>query len=56
MTNEKAKECAEKNIPVYFTDNDGEEHEASILFVVENGVMIEMDGKYRFVRAEEIEE
>lgn len=55
MTLEQAKECADKHIPVWFTDSDGEEHEASILFVVENGVMIEMQGKYRFVKAEEIE-
>lgn len=55
MTTEKAKECADKHIPVWFTDSDGEEHEASILFVVESGVVIEMQGKYRFVRAKEIE-
>lgn len=55
MTLEQAKEAAKNKKTVWYTDNDGKDHEASVIFATEDIAEIEFDGRCLVVGLEEIQ-
>ena len=56
MTLEQAKECAEKRLPVWYTDKHGERVEASAACASRDTALIEALERHKVVGLEEIEE
>ena len=56
MTLEQAKDAAKNRKTVWYTDNDGADHEASVAFAAGDIAEIEYGGKYLAVGLEEIQE
>ena len=56
MTLEQAKDAAKNRKTVWYTDNDGKDHEASVVFAAGDIAEIEYGGKYMIVGLKEIRE
>lgn len=56
MTLKQAKDAAKNRKTVWYTDNDGKDHEASVVFAADDVAEIEYGGKYMIVRLKEIRE
>lgn len=56
MTLEQAKDAAKSRKTVWYTDNDGKDHEASVVFAAGDIAEIELGGRYLVVGLEEIQE
>lgn len=56
MTLEQAKDAAKNGRPVWYTDRDGTDHEASVVFAAGDIAEIEYGGKYMIVRLKEMRE
>ena len=54
MTLEQAKDAAKNKKTVWYTDNGGKDHEASVVFATGDIAEIELGGKYLVVGLEEI--
>ena len=54
MTLEQAKDAAKSRKTVWYTDNDGKDHEASVVFATGDIAEIELGGRYIVVGLEEI--
>ena len=55
MTLEQAKDAAKNRKTVWYTDNDGKDPEASVIFAAGDIAEIELGGRYLVVGLEEIQ-